>query len=508
MGIFLSFSFIALLYIPSLLTSNILPKVSGEPTGFRWTASADSRSDFTEFQYTLSELKRVYGNEGEFHIACGDLDPLPGTYETLKDVFGPQIKFYPILGNHDLDYINWYIDYYNNKLDGNVNPGPLNGEETSYSFDYQNAHFVILNFYFDGESHTGTDGDVVDELYNWLENDLENNTQPFIFLFGHDPAFPENRHVGDSLDQYEENRDRFWQLLVDNKASAFFCGHTHYYYSKEIDGVWQIDLGSARETGDGKLTYANIEVGPNEVIIQPYVGGFREELELVDEITIQNPNPLPTNTPSPAPTDTPTPVPTDTPTPIPTNTPTPLPTDTPTPATPTPTIDTKPVSPTPTPPKKIRAFVELTIGDPYMYVNFEKQEIDPGRGTTAVIVQERTLIPIRAVMEAIGGVVTWNEAEKKVTINVDGILVELSMLGPVYVEEAVFMGVNQPFETKGFYEGNKTMKVNGEIKINDVAPIIMNDRMFLPFRFVAESVGSEVSWDGDLKKVTLKHYEQ
>lgn len=52
--------------------------------------------------------------------------------------------------------------------------------------------------------------------------------------------------------------------------------------------------------------------------------------------------------------------------------------------------------------------------------------------------------------------------------------------------------------------GEKSAKVFGQIKTNDVAPKIVNDRTMLPARFVAENLGADVSWDGDREIVTVK----
>ena len=51
--------------------------------------------------------------------------------------------------------------------------------------------------------------------------------------------------------------------------------------------------------------------------------------------------------------------------------------------------------------------------------------------------------------------------------------------------------------------GKTEAQVFGETKSNDVAPIIRNDRTMLPARFVAESLGAKVEWDGDTEKVTV-----
>ena len=51
--------------------------------------------------------------------------------------------------------------------------------------------------------------------------------------------------------------------------------------------------------------------------------------------------------------------------------------------------------------------------------------------------------------------------------------------------------------------GEKDALVFGNVKTNDVAPKITNDRTMLPARFVAENLGAEVSWDGEKELVTI-----
>lgn len=52
--------------------------------------------------------------------------------------------------------------------------------------------------------------------------------------------------------------------------------------------------------------------------------------------------------------------------------------------------------------------------------------------------------------------------------------------------------------------GKTEYNVNGERKTMDVAPIIRNSRTMLPVRYVAEALGATVVWDGDTSTATLK----
>ena len=49
--------------------------------------------------------------------------------------------------------------------------------------------------------------------------------------------------------------------------------------------------------------------------------------------------------------------------------------------------------------------VALEIDNPIMKINGAEFEVDEGRGTTPVIINGRTMVPIRAIIEAFGGAV-------------------------------------------------------------------------------------------------------
>jgi hypothetical protein len=203
---------------------------------------------------------------GAFMISPGDLDvdPPSAVREMISVVIGEDYPWYPVLGNHDPESPSTmrYLRAYGLTVPNVVNRGPEGCEETTYSFDWGDVHFVVLNQYYDGVNDWGLEGDVVPELLDWLEADLAANTKQHVFVIGHEPLMPmpdmDNgriRHSGDSLDEHPENAFRFHQVLLDHGVTAYICGHTHNTSYANINGLWQLDAGHAR--GLEEASYAD-----------------------------------------------------------------------------------------------------------------------------------------------------------------------------------------------------------------------------------------------------------
>ncbi len=99
-------------------------------------------------------------------------------------------------------------------------------------------------------------------------------------------------------------------------------------------------------------------------------------------------------------------------------------------------------------------------------------------GQEPVIVNDRTLVPLRAIFEKMGAEVVWDDATKTVTATREDTTVSLTI-------------------------GSDQLMVNGEAVTIDVPAQIINDRTMIPVRAIAESFGCEVNWNQKAKRVAI-----
>ena len=95
-----------------------------------------------------------------------------------------------------------------------------------------------------------------------------------------------------------------------------------------------------------------------------------------------------------------------------------------------------------------------------------------------IIINERTMIPARAVFEQLGGTVSWNEASQQVTVQLSGHTVVLTIQ-------------------------SLNATVDGVLKTMDAVPRLYQGRTLIPIRFVAEALGATVGWDNATRTATI-----
>ena len=123
-------------------------------------------------------------------------------------------------------------------------------------------------------------------------------------------------------------------------------------------------------------------------------------------------------------------------------------------------------------------FIVMQLDNDMMNVNGETMEIDPGRGTVPTTVNGRTMAPIRAIVEAMGGDVGWDEADRRVSLDVKG--------------HSIVMWLER-----------SDILVDGAPASMDVAPATINERTMLPVRFVAENADCAIEWIGSTQEIVI-----
>ncbi len=118
--------------------------------------------------------------------------------------------------------------------------------------------------------------------------------------------------------------------------------------------------------------------------------------------------------------------------------------------------------------------IKLTIGSNILTKNGVNSTID----VPAQIINNRTMVPLRAIFEALDASVEWDAATKTVT----------SVKGNTTVKLTV---------------GVASINVNGVDKALDVPGQIVSNRTLVPARAVAEAFGCDVQWDAATKTVTI-----
>lgn len=99
-----------------------------------------------------------------------------------------------------------------------------------------------------------------------------------------------------------------------------------------------------------------------------------------------------------------------------------------------------------------------------------------------IIENDRTLVPLRAIFEALGAQVEWDGANETV-ISAKGNRSCVLQIG----NENMFV----------------TTDGNTEIKTLDVPAKIVEDRTLIPLRAVSEAYNCTVDWDGETRTVTI-----
>ncbi|QZE13935.1 metallophosphoesterase [Halosquirtibacter laminarini] len=208
------------------------------------------RNAFDKFKIAIDYFNTHNPN---FAICLGDikdqkkqptLDSTLSFLEKIENVFSLfRGNRYHALGNHDLDSISK-----TQFLDRVTNTG-IDKNQSYYSFDVNNIHFIVLDSCFrqdgvpyDSGNFQWFDASIPSEELLWLEKDLNQTRYPSI-VFVHHPLddfnLPDKRisisNAGDVRSILEKN-DKVKAVFQGHHHDGNYCLHNniHYYTMKSV----------------------------------------------------------------------------------------------------------------------------------------------------------------------------------------------------------------------------------------------------------------------------------
>ncbi|ARU61825.1 hypothetical protein CBW65_12880 [Tumebacillus avium] len=112
-----------------------------------------------------------------------------------------------------------------------------------------------------------------------------------------------------------------------------------------------------------------------------------------------------------------------------------------------------------------------------VYVNGATLKVDQ----PAIVKNDRTLVPLRAIFEALGAEILWDEKTQTVTATREDTVIKLQLK-------------------------SKNAVVNGKTVTLDVPAESINYRTMVPVRFVSEALDAHVGWDEGTVSVFVSQY--
>ena len=219
---------------------------------FSFAVFGDSHSNTDIFRTILDKVNA--DPEIEFAVHTGDLvnyGKLTGYEKYLSQTKGRRVQIYQVMGNHDAVSGGYKLfqKYF----------GPA-----YYSFDRENAHFIILDNAFKGDFNK--------IQYNWLVADLKKNQGKPIFVFFHKPVFDPTELYSDYIMSERKTAEELKELFRKYRARYVITGHIHGFGKAEREGIIYMISGGAG--GSLHLPY--------------YLGGFYHYVKITvkgDKIT-------------------------------------------------------------------------------------------------------------------------------------------------------------------------------------------------------------------------------
>ena len=146
-------------------------------------------------------------------------------------------------------------------------------------------------------------------------------------------------------------------------------------------------------------------------------------------------------------------------------------------------------------------YTALYVGSNKAFVNDVEKQIDVENPKTVVFTEnDRAYVPVRFISENYGGVVSWDDTTETAAIK--------------FPDRTISLTIGKP-----------EIIIDGKPEKLDTAPIVRNDRTFLPLRACTEAIGKQVfyskglilisdienildeKWDADIVDLLITYFD-
>ncbi len=216
-----------------LIISSFTVSASAEKWNFIITGDSRGFNNGVHTDILAEIVQETIDQNAEFILFPGDLvngsstqsvleSQLNTWIDTMQPLYDAGIGVYPVRGNHETGPLAAWHNVFSGSYALPSN-GPAGEVNLTYSVAHKNVFFVGLDQYVNLHRVNQT----------WLNNQFAANTNPHIFVFGHEPAFAVQH--SDCLDDYPTDRNTFWFSLRDAGCKVYACGHDHFYDHAAVD---------------------------------------------------------------------------------------------------------------------------------------------------------------------------------------------------------------------------------------------------------------------------------
>jgi len=244
-------------------------QVSAEPWKFgimgdtQWKGNLDGENPNTVAAGIIRQINAEFIRHGvKIVLQVGDLVDVYSSAafdtraELAQELFDAGIGFFPLRGNHEpgSNAANYFstvfpqtCGYTNTFGATNFNSASYELECLSYSFDYNNVRFVLIDQFTRKNNSGNTNNNVVDQL-GWIDTTLSNrNPNTHAFVLGHKNLVGQNHMdvlFGSSPNSNLPAQNIFIKSLQTNNVRYYISGHDHIHHRSIItspDGNYTVN---------------------------------------------------------------------------------------------------------------------------------------------------------------------------------------------------------------------------------------------------------------------------